>query len=596
MSSVDVGDVPEAIIAFDKALGSKSRVNKIASLHDWAPHNVSLKRRAPRAARDDEYGIAYSILRWPLFTGFSLWVWLLLAVYFLLRLWVITKESIFVWTGRRRMLRERLRSARNHAEWMNWAEVLDAHLGLINWKRDPKSLCYDWRIVNQVSQELAAVPHGPYTTQQDKVDLDRLCLILEGCIKYNFGGIHNPQLFSQCYSGTKNSVTTFNEQLLERLHELSATDESILPRDTKKMLFRSFELNVGKSALCLSGGASFSYRHFGVVKALLDQDLLPNIISGTSGGGLVAALVCTRTGAELKQLLNPSLASRITACWEPFPNWFFRWWRTGARFDAVDWAIRCRWFTLGDLTFREAFERTGKILNISTVPSDSHAPVILLNHITSPDCLIWSALLASAAVPGILNPVVLMMKTKGGSFMPYSFGSRWKDGSLRTDVPLKALNTFFNVNFTIVSQVNPHIRLFAYLPRGQVGRPVSHKFSKSRWRGGFLFSAMENSVKLEIIKCLKLIRNLDLAPRLMDQDWSSVFLQRFDGCVTVWPKIKLRDFWYILLDPTEQQLEEMINAGEKTMYPKIIMIRHFAELERAIQNFRHLTDPTPQNI
>lgn len=78
--------------------------------------------------------------------------------------------------------------------------------------------------------------------------------------------------------------------------------------------------------------------HFGVVKAFLDADLLPRVISGTSAGGLVAALVCTRTEEELKQLLVPELAKCITACEDPFKVWFKRFWETGARFDSVTWA------------------------------------------------------------------------------------------------------------------------------------------------------------------------------------------------------------------------------------------------------------------
>lgn len=56
------------------------------------------------------------------------------------------------------------------------------------------------------------------------------------------------------------------------------------------------------------------YYHFGVVKAHLDADLLPTVITGTSGGALVAAFVCTRTNDELKKLLVPELAYKITAC------------------------------------------------------------------------------------------------------------------------------------------------------------------------------------------------------------------------------------------------------------------------------------------
>jgi len=59
---------------------------------------------------------------------------------------------------------------------------------------------------------------------------------------------------------------------------------------------------------------SHRYYHFGVVKALLDAGLLPKVVTGTSGGALVAALLCTRTNEELKQILVPELAHKITAC------------------------------------------------------------------------------------------------------------------------------------------------------------------------------------------------------------------------------------------------------------------------------------------
>jgi hypothetical protein len=52
----------------------------------------------------------------------------------------------------------------------------------------------------------------------------------------------------------------------------------------------------------------------------------------------VAALVCTRTDEELKSILTPELAQRITACSESFNIWFRRFRKTGARFDTLDWA------------------------------------------------------------------------------------------------------------------------------------------------------------------------------------------------------------------------------------------------------------------
>lgn len=363
-----------------------------------------------------------------------------------------------------------------------------------------------------------------------------------------------------------------------------------LAAEEKRLLFKHIHANYGRTALCLSGGASFAYYHLGLVKALVDADLLPDVITGTSGGALIAGLVATRTNDELKQLLIPALSQRINACRESATVWFPRWWKTGARFDSVDWAQRCSWWTRGSMTFREAYERTGRILNVTCVPADPHSPTILCNYLTSPDCVIWSAVLASAAVPGILNPVVLMMKTRDGTLAPYSFGHKWKDGSLRTDIPIKALNTQFNVNFTIVSQVNPHINLFFFSSRGSVGHPVTHRKGRG-WRGGYLMSAFEHYLKLDMNKWLKFVRHAELLPRPLGQDWSQLWLQEFSGTITIWPMPVPSDFWHILSDPDPRRLARMIHQGQQSAFPVLKFVANRLKIERLVEQGRRETRP-----
>lgn len=329
-----------------------------------------------------------------------------------------------------------------------------------------------------------------------------------------------------------------------------------------------------------------SYYHFGVIRGFLDADLLPRVVTGTSAGGLIAALVCTHTNAELKQLIQPVLADKITACEDPFSVWVRRWWRTGARFSAVEWARKAMFFTRGSMTFKEAYERTGRALNVSVVPADRYSPTILLNHLTAPNCTIWSAIIASAAVPGILNPVVLMSKSRDGTLKPHNLGgSRFKDGSLREDIPLGSLHTQFNCNFSIVSQTNPHIHLFFFAPRGKVGRPVAHRRGKG-WRGGFILSALESYIKLDLSKHFKVIRDLDLMPQLLQSDWSGVFLQRFSGDLTLTPRSTIRDWFHLLDDPDRDQLERMIRVGQRAAWPTLHMVGNRMLIERSIQRGR----------
>ncbi|CAF9941142.1 hypothetical protein IMSHALPRED_002444 [Imshaugia aleurites] len=191
-------------------------------------------------------------------------------------------------------------------------------------------------------------------------------------------------------------------------------------------------------------------------------------------------------------------------------------------------------------------------------------------------------LYTSAAVPGILNPVVLMMKKPNGTLTPYSFGHKWKDGSLRTDIPLKALNLHFGVNFSIVSQVNPHINLFFFSSRGAVGRPVTHRRGRG-WRGGYLGSAVETYLKLELQKFIKISKHLELLPRPLGQDWSGIWLQQFSGTITIWPRSRLSDFWRILSDPTPERLARMLLIGQQSTFPKLLFIENRMKIERLIE-------------
>ncbi|KAI0796662.1 acyl transferase/acyl hydrolase/lysophospholipase [Abortiporus biennis] len=547
------------------------RVRKVSALSDFAPVNVRItKRRRPRTP-DKRQEWLFLIVRWPLLLLIFLFIGIEFGLYILIRQLVNTKEWLSAWRGRKGLLRKRLRNANSYQEWKDAALVLDDYMHFDEWKVVDEDPFYDWKLVRKVLRSLRSL--------REKNDARGVLGVLETSIRTNFAGVESSRLYSETYYGTKELIEAYIAEQEKALEFVRLSPE--LTNEEKKRFFKSANTNLGNTALCLSGGATFGYYHFGVVKAFLDADLLPRVISGTSAGGLVAALVCTRTDAELKRLLVPELANRITACEEPFGIWFKRFWKTGARFDSIAWARKCSWFTRGSTTFKEAYLRTGRILNISVIPADRHSPTKLLNYMTAPDTVIWSALLASAAVPGILNPVVLMQKLKDGSLIPWNWGSKFKDGSLRVDIPVQALNLYFNVTHPIVSQVNPHVHLFFFAPRGSAGKPVAHSKGKG-WRGNFLLSAAEQWLKLELTKNFKLIRDLDLLPQLLGQDWSSVFLQRFDGTVTIWPRTRFMDWIRILSDPDPEELRRMMRVGQLVTWPKLHIIENRYRLEKQI--------------
>ncbi|KAL6788371.1 lipid particle protein [Trichoderma sp. SZMC 28012] len=584
----------------------------VTAQNDWAPVTPSKHRNrrgskkkrkgkgpvegllGTRTKDETREGYLYLLSKWPLL--FFVFSWLIgLSIAYLSTRWYIWfYEQFWTWRGRREILRKNMRRTSSYKGWVTAAKELDEFLGRKNWREVDDFAYYDSKTVKRVWSQIRKTRAKAEALEIDgdqqelKKAVDDLRALLEACVKNNFVGVENPRLYSQTYYGTKNLVQNFVDDVEKSLRFLLNTEH--LDADEKRILFKHVHANYGRTALCLSGGATFAYYHIGVVKAMLDADLLPDVITGTSGGALIAGLVATHTNDELKELLIPALAHRITACGESMKTWFPRWWKTGARFDSVDWAERCSWFTRGSMTFREAYERTGRILNVSCVPADPHSPAILCNYLTSPDCVIWSAVLASAAVPGILNPVVLMMKMRDGTLAPYSFGHKWKDGSLRTDIPIKALNTHFNVNFTVVSQVNPHINLFFFSSRGTVGHPVTHRKGRG-WRGGYLMSAIEHYLKLDMNKWLKFIRHAELLPRPLGQDWSQLWLQEFGGTITIWPKSIPSDYWHILTDPDAERLARMIHEGQQSTFPKLKFMSNRLKIERMIEQGRRETRP-----
>lgn len=581
----------------------------ITALNDWRPIHQRVKpqskstkrRKKPRRGKDEtREGFMYTLLKWPLLFLVFGWIAALGLLYAITRLYIYIYERTTTLRSRRETLRRELRTRDNYEDWITTARELDRLQGNEDWKITDEYAYYDFTTVERVTEEMHSARlsitssmHAGIHDASSQRARDELKLLLEACMRSNFVGVENPRLYSETYYGTKNAVEKFYDEAEKSLAVMLSLKD--WDEDEKREMFKHMHTNFGRTALCLSGGAAFAYYHFGVIKALIDADMLPEVLTGTSGGALVASLIATRTDEELKRLIVPALAYRIDACSEGIMTWLPRWWRTGARFDSVTWAKKCAWFCHGSMTFKEAYERTGRILNITCIPSDPHSPTILANYLTSPDCVIWSATLASAAVPGILNPVVLMKKNRDGTLSPYSFGHKWKDGSLRTDIPLKALNLHFNVNFSIVSQVNPHINIFFFSSRGTVGRPVTHRKGRG-WRGGFLGSAIEQYIKLDLYKWLKVLRHLELLPRPLGQDWSEIWLQRFSGTITIWPKTEFMDFWYILSDPTPARLASMIRAGQLSTWPKLKFIANRLRVERLVEQGRKETRPTKTGI
>jgi predicted acylesterase/phospholipase RssA len=56
---------------------------------------------------------------------------------------------------------------------------------------------------------------------------------------------------------------------------------------------------------------------------------------------------------------------------------------------------------IGDITFQEAYDKTGWIFNVTVTGYGEHDQDRILNYLTAPNVLIWSAVCCSCSIPHI---------------------------------------------------------------------------------------------------------------------------------------------------------------------------------------------------
>ena len=90
-------------------------------------------------------------------------------------------------------------------------------------------------------------------------------------------------------------------------------------------------------------------------------------------------------------------------------------------------------------------------------------------------------------------------------------------------------------------------------------------------------------MKLDMRKWLHLLQDLNLLPRVLGQDWTFVFLQKFGGTVTIVPYLRLADYVNMISDPDRARMAAYMLGGERVTWPKLSMIANRVRIEQALQ-------------
>mmetsp|Transcript_76334 Transcript_76334/g.223829 ORF Transcript_76334/g.223829 Transcript_76334/m.223829 type:complete len:643 (-) Transcript_76334:98-2026(-) len=534
--------------------------------------------------------------------------------YFSLR-WLVTFIEMLLTTRlfTRQKLHRLMQSANSFQEWNRWAAELDKVEGRCSWKANPQEKSYHPAILRTAVGKIGRAMASDNTMA--------LMEHLRTCLSKNFGGHMELEVYNKSHSGTKQLIEEFVNQVEVGLDWLSEQVAQGRMNDDDLIACSDFVHDAGTaygtSCLFLSGGGALGFYHFGVLRALLSEGLLPNVICGSSMGSIVSSYLACRTDEEALKELQELKELYDHVGHECGPMQGTKLWKLrqilkkGYIYEHADMLRHLEWFTKG-FTFAEAFAKTGRILNITCTPTRTtvtRMPPMILNHLTAPNVTVASAAMASSCVPGLI-PLVTLQEKVDGVLQPWkdmvwekeeedvSKGLncsrrrkqeepsleevQMRDGSFETDVPIRAMQPLFNIRFSIVSQVNPHIIPFFFNPAGAAGRPI--RWPWRNFRGGFLLYLLELWLKEDMIKNLVILQKTGLLFNIFGVDWSYLFIQQDHGDVTIVPRATASDYFHVMDNEVSPEgFAKKVRMSERNTWRNFPQIQARMRLQRALQ-------------
>ncbi|KAJ5855787.1 Acyl transferase/acyl hydrolase/lysophospholipase [Penicillium soppii] len=482
-----------------------------------------------------------------------------------------------------------LANAQSYEEWEEAAFELDELLSKDLWRQNPISRHYDYRLILGRLEALMSA--------RESEDILTLVNLLRSGLVRNLGNITSTKLFTHAYAGTKLLIDDYITQValsIQYVTGVQPTLPSLFTSQAKLELLHDTRQAFGRTTLLLQGGSAFGLCHLGVVKALHLQGLLPRIVTGTATGAMIAALVGIHSEDELLPLLdgegidlsaferrkkaNGAEGNSDSSWFGTFYRRMKRLFNKGYLFD-VAVLEECVRANVGDLTFEEAYARSKRILNITVATTGKNGTPNLLNYLTAPNVLIWSAAVASNAssATALYSPVTIYCKDETGTIVPWphtqdAIFRPWRHVNYNEgESPLSRISELFNVNHFIVSQARPYLVPFLRSELNLLDRQQTGWNNLSR-----------SLMRLIIVELRHRLRQLDYLGLLPSALSRLLIDDTIPGPnLTLVPDLCFWDLSKLFQSPTRDRVAEWTLKGERGVWPAIsaLKVREAVEIE-----------------
>ena len=451
-----------------------------------------------------------------------------------------------------RALERKMAEAESYDQWKEAAIAHDERSGANTWKQSEKSRRYDYAAIRRRLEILKAM--------RRENDNHGLLFTLNEGIHGNLGGMGRSSLYQRAKFGTKQLIEDYVDEVSSALEHLARPRVKGVTTAEKVDFFHRAHLCFGQSALMFSGSGTFLFFHVGVFKALWEQNLIPDVISGSSGGAMIAAVAGSRSPEKLGEIFEPEFLE-----FEDDIKSIVRNLAPGKRRNLRKQdLIRIIERIIPDVTFEEAYQISGLKINISITPAEAHQKSRLLNAVTSPNVMLREAVLASCCIPGVFPPVSLAAKNVNGERVPYLPSRKWVDGSLSEDLPMKRLSRLYGVNHFIVSQTNPLALPFISAEKSKQG--LWHTVSQTA------LSTMKDW-GLAAAHLIQRPLSKDAYVNKLIDGYMSLVSQTYTGDINILPSRRFLSPMQVLAARNSEEVMALMSEGERQTWPLIERIR-----------------------
>lgn len=141
------------------------------------------------------------------------------------------------------ILKHRLSKAQNYEEWKEIAREIDIEQNAEEWRSDPTSNLYDYKLIESRLKHLRQY--------FENKDVSSVIHLLRSGLLRNLGGISDARLFEKSLCGTKNLIEEYQDEVLKQLDFICNRNDLNLSRQWDFIRDVTLSLLISKYLLLL---------------------------------------------------------------------------------------------------------------------------------------------------------------------------------------------------------------------------------------------------------------------------------------------------------------------------------------------------------